>query len=267
MNIYLRELRAHLKSLLGWSATMVFLILAGMMKYSAFQKTGEAINAMFEKFPAGMLAVLGMSPDQDLTSVGVFYSIFFLYFLLLMTVHSAMLGVSVIAWEERDKTADFLFAKPTRRARAITAKMLAALTHVLIYNLVTFAASALIVEKFNKTGTPLTQPILTLTSCLLVVQLLFLGLGLLFGALARNAEKAAGWVTASILGTFMLKVLIDFQHDFDYLDFLTPFRYFQAYDVMYHQKIETGYIYLSLGVAAISVILTYLFYQKRDLHS
>ncbi len=267
MNVYLRELKAHLKSFYGWSGTMVFLILAGMMKYSAFQKTGEAINAMFENFPAGLLAVLGMSSDQDLTSVGVFYSIFFLYFLLLMSVHAAMLGVAVIAWEERDKTADFLFAKPTLRRQAITAKILAALTFVVGYNLVTFAASVLIVEQFNTTGSSLVTPILALTSCLLVVQILFLALGLLFGAIARNSEKASGLATTAILGTFMLKVMIDFKSDLDYLNFLTPFRYFRSYDVMFHQEIDWGYVALALGLATISILLTYILYEKRDLHS
>ncbi|MDD2534264.1 MAG: ABC transporter permease subunit [Eubacteriales bacterium] len=267
MNIYLREIKANFKSLLVWSATMVFLVLAGMMKYSAFQKTGEAVNAMFNQMPAGILAVMGISADQDLTSVGVFYSIFFLYFLLLMTVHSSMLGVTVIAKEERDKTADFLLVKPIRRSCAITAKILAAITLVIAYNLVTFISSAMIVKPFNDTGTSLTGPIFYLTSCLLVIQILFLGLGLLFGALARTSEKASGMATAVILGTFILKILIDLKADLDYLDFLTPFRYFKAIDVMYKQEISIPYVILSVVLAGTAMAGTYWLYQKRDLHS
>ena len=81
MNIYLRELKAHYRSFLVWSATMIFLVAAGMMKYSAFAKTGESVNALFKTMPAALMEVMGIEAGLDLSSVGVFYSIFFLYFL------------------------------------------------------------------------------------------------------------------------------------------------------------------------------------------
>lgn len=265
MNIYWRELWAHLKSFLIWSGTMVFLILAGMMKYSAFQKTGAALNEAFANMPPAVMKVMGIEPGQDLTSIGVFYSIFFLYFLLLMTVHSAMLGVSVMAWEERDKTADFLFARPIRRSQAITAKLLAALTYVVAYNLVTFATSALIVAQYNTSGVPLTRPIFTLTSCLLVIQVLYLALGVLLGSLAPTADKASGLATALILGTFLLKVLIDLKEDLEVLTFLSPYRYFKAYDLMIGKSVTWFYIVVALSVSLAAIAFSYRRYQLRDL--
>lgn len=267
MNIFLRELQAHTKSFLIWSATMVFLVFGGMMKYSAFAKTGEAINAMFADLPAGMLKVMGIQPGQDFTSVGIFYSIFFLYFLLLMSVHSTMLGASIIAKEERDKTADFLLVKPVRRYQVVTAKICAALVLVVLFNLVTFVSSALIVAPYNDTGTSLTGPIFNLTSVLLVVQVMFLGIGLFLGAWAHNAERASGLATTVILGTFLIKVFIDLKEDLDYLEFLTPFRYFKSYEVMFNHDIRIPYVILSLAVAAAAIAGTYFFFQKRDLHS
>jgi ABC-2 type transport system permease protein len=267
MNIFLRELRANTKSFLVWSGTMIFLIFGGMMKYSAFAKTGQSINEMFNQLPAGLMKVLGIEPGQDLTSVGVFYSIFFLYFLLLMSVHSTMLGASIIAKEERDKTADFLLVKPIRRHQAVTAKILAALVMVVLFNLVTFTVSAIAVQPYNQTGISLTGPIFTLCSTLLVVQILFLGVGLCLGAWAHNAEKASGLATTFILSTFILKVLIDLKDDISFLEFLTPFRYFKSYSVMFEHDIPIGYIALSLIIAAAGIAGTYYFFQKRDLHS
>ena len=267
MNIFLRELRAHTKSFLVWSAAMVFLVFGGMMKYSAFAKTGEAINTMFNDLPAGMLKVMGIQPGQDFTSVGIFYSIFFLYFILLMSVHSTMLGASIIAKEERDKTADFLLVKPVRRFQVVSAKVSAALVMVVLFNLVTFVASAIAVAPYNNTGTSLTGPIFSLTSVLLVVQIMFLGIGLLLGAWARSAEKASGLATLVILSTFLLKVIIDLKEDLDYLEFLTPFRYFKSYDVMYNNDIRPWFLVLALGVAIATITGTYFFFQKRDLHS
>lgn len=267
MNIFWRELRAHYKSFLVWSATMVFLIAAGMMKYSAFAKTGEAVNNMFDQFPEGVLKVMGFVSGSDLTSVGVFYSIFFLYFMLLMVVHSTLLGASIIAKEERDKTADFLLVKPLKRRQIITPKVCAALVMVVLFNLVTFVSSALFVAPYNESGQSLTGPIFRLTTVLLVIQVLFLGLGLCLGAWASKAERASGLATSIILGTFLLKVLIDLKADLDKLDFLTPFRYFNAMRVMYEKEVSAAYVILSLAIALLTTGATYYFFQKRDIHS
>jgi ABC-2 type transport system permease protein len=267
MNIYARELKAHYKSFLIWAASMVFLIAAGMMKYAAFAKTGASINELFKSLPVELMKAMGIDPGMDLSSVSVFYSIFFLYFLLLMTVHSCLLGASIIAKEERDKTADFLLVKPIRRSRVITAKIMAALTQVVLYNLVTFAASVAFVEQANTTGHALTGPIFAVTSMLLIIQVLFLGIGLLLGAWARSAARASGIATAIILGTFLLKVLIELENDLDFLEFLTPFSYFKSAEIMFDHTIRVGYIVLSLAVTAVTVAGTYFFFGRRDLRS
>jgi ABC-2 type transport system permease protein len=265
MNIFLRELKAHYRSFLIWSGTMVFLIAAGMLKYSAFAKTGQAVNEMLTQIPAELLTIMGIDSRFDLSSIGVFYSIFFLYFMLLTSVHSCLLGVTIIAKEERDKTADFLLVKPIRRSRAITAKILAALLMVVLYNQVTFAVSVFFVAQNNKSGQSLTGSIFYLTTALLVIQVLFLCIGLFLGSWARNAARASGLATLIILGTFMLKVLIDLKKDLDYLNFLTPFRYFASAEVMFEHQIDLAFLLLSLGLSAVTVTGTYLFFQKRDL--
>jgi ABC-2 type transport system permease protein len=263
--VFLRELKANWRSFLVWSATMAFLIAGGMMKYSAFAKTGQAVNDLFKSLPASMMTVMGIDPGMDLSSVGVFYSIFFLYFMLLTSVHSCLLGASILAKEERDKTADFLLVKPIQRHQVVTAKILAALVQVVLFNLVTFVLSALFVGQANTTGQPLNDKIFALTSALLIIQVLFLALGLLFGAWSRTAARAAGLATLVILGTFTLKALIDLNKDLKDLEFLTPFRYFKSAEVMFEHKMAAGYIILAAAVVVVSVAGTYFFYQKRDL--
>jgi len=267
MNIYLRELKATYKSFLVWSATMVFLIFAGMMKYGAFAKTGQSVNEMFAALPPQLLKVFGVAPGMDLNSIGVFYSVFFLYFLLLTSVHSCLLGSSIIAKEERDKTADFLLVKPIKRHQAVTAKILAALTFVVLFNLLTCFTSMAVVGQYNTTGQSLSAPIFYLSIALLIVQLVFLSIGLFLGAWSKTAARASGIATAVILGTFVLSVLIDLNRDLRYLEFLTPFRYFNSLKVMYEQEMRPAFILLSGGLVAALTAGTYLFFQKRDIYT
>jgi ABC-2 type transport system permease protein len=267
MNIFLRELKAHYRSFLIWALSMAFLIAGGMMKYSAFAKTGQAVNELFNQLPPALLKVMGVDASMDLSSVAVFYSIFFLYFMLLTSVHSCLLGAAIIAKEERDKTADFLLVKPVKRHQVITAKIMAALLMVVLYNLVTFALSAWFVEKANQSGHPLTGQIFAVTSALLIIQVLFLSIGLFLGAWSRSAARASGMATTIILGTFLLKVLIDLRSNLDYLKFLTPFGYFKSTEIMFDHKIDPFYILLSAAIVALTVAATYFFFQKRDLRA
>jgi ABC-2 type transport system permease protein len=177
-----------------------------------------------------------------------------------------MLGALILAKEERDKTADFLFVKPIRRHQVITRKLLAALINLVVFNLVTFVISAISVAKYNN-GDSLTLSVFFVTSALFLLQLLFLGLGLLFGALARNAKAAASTVSFVILGSFILKVVIDLYDKIEPLQFLSPFMYFSAESLMFDHQIDAGYSVLALGLALVGAIGSYYFFQKRDLHS
>lgn len=266
MNILLRELKTNAKSLAIWCLGMIFLIYAGMIKYSAFSKTGDAVNDFMSQIPDAMKVVLGLGNGADVTSVAVFYSMFFLFFVLLAAVHSSMLGALIISKEERDKTADFLFVKPIKRHQAISSKILAAIINIAILNAVTFIVSVFSVEKYN-TGNSLALPVFMVTAMLFVLQVLFLGIGLLFGALAKNSKIATSAATSVILGTFILKVIIDMNNDVKIIEFLSPFRYFKADAIMFEKNIDFGYVLVSVAAVILCAAGTYIFFQKRDLHT
>lgn len=61
-----------------------------------------------------------------------------------------MLGSGIISKEERDKTAEFLLVKPVSRAHIMTAKLLAALTLLAVFFLVTYASAYGILSYYTK---------------------------------------------------------------------------------------------------------------------
>ena len=75
MNIFLRELKAHYKSLLIWCGAQYFLILVGMVKYSGFSGSGTDITQLFDAMPKGLRTVFGIE-SVDLTRVDGFYTVF-----------------------------------------------------------------------------------------------------------------------------------------------------------------------------------------------
>lgn len=265
MNLFKRELKANAKSLFFWCLGMAFLIWAGMVKYDAFRKTGDEINRMLAQLPPALIQTMGLGNGADLTSVAVFYSIFFLFFMLLGAVHAGMLGALILAKEERDKTADFLFVKPIRRRRAILMKLLAAIVNIVILDLVTFGVSVFSVERYNTTGQSLAFPIFLMILALFLLQLLFLGVGFLAAAAAKTAKTASGAVSVFILGTYILSVVIDLNDDLSFLGIFSPFRYFDADSVMFDHYLSPGYSALSLILAAACALGTLKLFGRRDL--
>ncbi|WP_209510066.1 hypothetical protein [Sedimentibacter acidaminivorans] len=84
------------------------------------------------------------------------------------------------------------------------------------------------------------ESIVLIAVSITLVQLLFLALGMLIG------------------------VIIEYVGNINYLNFLTPFRYFIGTDVV-NKGISIIYVLIGALVTFVSIYLTYVLYNKRDL--
>lgn len=273
MNIFLVELKAHRKSLILWCFGMLFMTFAGMSKFSAFDSSGQNMNEMLDTFPRALRTMLGLG-DFDLSKAIGFYGVLYLYLIVMATIHAAMLGANIIAKEERDKTAEFLFTKPITRQNIITGKLLAALVNIIILNLFTLIISIIVVSSFGTTGDDIVSIILLMFS-MLILQLLFASIGATIAAFIKTPKLAATISTGILMATFLLSIIINMTEKLDFLIFLTPFKYFEAKNMIGPERLELSfirsdafqvfYVILSLIIITICIYFTYLFYKKRDL--
>ena len=153
MNIFIRELKANRKALIIWSVCMALLVLSGMGKFTAYAAGGSS-SAVFDKLPNTLKIMLGFN-GFEVTKISGFFAFLFPYIELTTAIHAALLGSSIIAKEERDKTTEFLIAKPISRNAIITSKLLVALVNVIVINLVSLFSSFAIVSTFD-TGEDIT---------------------------------------------------------------------------------------------------------------
>ena len=144
MNIFMRELKANLKSLLIWSGIILLLIIMAVVKFSAFAGDPSMLK-MLDSMPPAMLDALNMR-GFNLTTLSGFYGIMFIYFGLMGAIAAAMWGSDSISKEERDKTVEFSLVLPVARARVITAKVLAALVNCVAFVLITWGGSLVAVH-------------------------------------------------------------------------------------------------------------------------
>lgn len=261
MNIYRRELRAHYKVLIVWLIWMVFLIISGMYKFKALSSNDA--NGLIKVFPKSLQVIFGISGFNLNTMIGAF-GILFLYIILTATIHATMLGAEIISKEERDRTSEFLFPKPISRDIVITQKLLAAVTNIIVLNLVTLVASILTVAAFANNFSN-NSMIIVLDTALLLMQLLFLSIGAVFAGLLKNSKASAAIATAILLGTYVMWVVIDLNKNLDLLKYLTPFKYFDASVIIKDGHLDPFYTTLSAIIIVVLITTTYLAFNKRDL--
>lgn len=264
MNIFLKELKSHRKSLIFWSIGIFFMVASGMAKFEAFSSSGQSINTMMGDLPKSLKVVLGMS-DLDLSKASGYYGMLFLYLLLMATIHAAMLGATIMAKEERDKTSEFLFVKPVSRTTIITAKLVAAFVNIVIFNLITLVSSIILMGKYSH-GEAVASEIAVLMMAMFILQILFMVIGSALAAVKRKPKTAASQAMAILLLTYGLSIAVDLNEHLKGLRYLTPFKYFEAKHVMYGGGFQTSFVVLSAVLIGALAFATYFFYKKRDLN-
>jgi len=188
----------------------------------------------------------------------------FLYLVLMATIHASMLGADIISKEERDKTFEFLMVKPVSREKIITSKLLAAFVNIVIFNIINFVFSIILVSYYSK-GESIVGNIAILMAGMFILQLIFLFIGTSIAAISSNPKTATSLSTAILLVTFMLSILIDMNDKLNILKYLTPFKYYEAKNLMYGGGLDPIFLILSFAIIGILFWVTYKFYEKRDL--
>lgn len=264
MNIFIVEMKVHRKSLIIWAFGILLMIVGGMGKYVAFSTSGASIKDLMAQMPRSMQAIMGTGAF-DLSKASGFYGVLFLYLVLMATVHAAMLGADIISKEERDKTAEFLMVKPISRKKIITSKLLAATMNILIFNIITLAISIIIVGKYSK-GEAVSSDIVILMIGMFILQLMFMFIGTAIAAICKKPKSATSISTAVLLITFILSIAVDMNSRIESLKYLTPFKYFDAKNLMYGGGFQWSFVILSIIIISASVWITYTFYEKRDMN-
>lgn len=261
--IVFRELKASRKSLLIWMVGMLFMVAIAAAEYGTVVESAESIMPMLDAMPRIVKIIFGMDVLPVDTPLG-YYVCMYLWYSMVAFAHAIVLGATIIAKEERDRTAEFLYTMPYSRKTIISGKIITAAANVFCMTLFTFICIIVTLVSQMSGANIIPQIFMTMIG-MFFAQLLCLALGLLFSALFKYHRNAMSMAIAFFALSFVLAVIIEFAGNMDFLDFLTPFRYFFAPYVVIN-GINPVYLLLSLFFAGVFVFLTYKLYEKRDIH-
>jgi len=264
MNMFLHELKAYRKSTIIWTCSLVALVVLFLSMFPAFSKEATAFKEIMKGFPEPVRKSLGLSVDS-MSSILGFYSYMFLYTTLCGAIQAMNLGTSIISKEVRAKTADFLLTRPVTRGAVMTSKLMAALTCLVITNLIYLASSSIMAsvvatEKYSY------KIFFMISITLFFVQLMFLALGIVISVLVPKIKSVLPISLGTVFAFFIIGMFVATTGD-DAMRYITPFKYFDANYILKNTSYEISFIITEIGFIAFAITASYFVYYKKDVHS
>lgn len=263
MNIFLRELKANLKSLLIWSGMIVLFVIVGFSKFSAYYGNPELL-AIFDAIPAALVDAMNLKAF-NLTTVTGFLGIMYTYFALILSISAGMWGTNIITKEERDKTVEFSLVLPVTRQKLITAKIFAAVANSIVLLLVTWLSTLVMAQNYQP-DSGFNRFLMLMMAAIFVLQMIFLSIGIFLGCALKHYKRASSTAVMILLGTYILSVFTSLSPSLDFLKYFTPFNYFNPVNLLNQSRMDIGFLLLSAGIITAAYVGAFVTYKRRDMY-
>ena len=260
MNIYKYETRKKLISTLIWIIGMGIFI---FVFYSVFEAMGSSAMAdLLEEIPEAFLKAFGMS-DNFSTIIG-YTAMICIYIVLCGAIFSCNLGLNAVSVEERDMTADFLISKPITRNRILTTKLLAALTHMLIFSVLNSIMCYMGIEVFRNGQEYSFLTFFLMMLGIFIIQILFFAIGLFISVSLKKMGSSLSFSLGLSFGFFILNSF-DTILEGTFVKYFIPYDYFEFGYIIENTAFKTYGIVISIGLIIAFILGSYLLYNKRNI--
>jgi len=261
--IYKHELLTHLKSIIIWSLGIGLLVIFFLSIFPSFSEQAALLNEMLAKFPPQLLAAFGLG-NMDMSSLLGYFAFLVTFIQLCLAIQAANYGFGLVSIEESELTADFLLSKPVSRWQVMTSKLLAAITSLLLTDLVVWVWSYICILAFHGNHPYDTSTLLLLFGSLFIFQLFFLGLGLAISLLVRRVRSVTPYALGLAFGAYMLNAFGRIFGQVD-LELITPFKHFDPIAIVDKVAYDTPLVLINVAVTVVSIALGYWLYIRRDI--
>lgn len=260
MTIYIKELKQSFKSLCIWTASISFLMLVCIVLFPEMKNEMDSVSDVFANM-GGFTAAFGM----DKLSFGELMGFYGIECGNIIGIgggfFAALTGISALAKEEKERTAEFLLTHPVSRFSVVSQKLLSVVTQVIILNLVVVGASlisaAAIGENYEM------KEFVLLHTAYLIMQLEISCICL--GASAFIKRGSIGIGLGFALALYFMNIVCNISDRADFLRYITPYAYSEASSIISDARLDTGLIAMGAVIAAAGIAISFFKYIKKDI--
>ena len=260
MTLIKHELMQGWKSLMIWTISIGFFVAICVFMYPEMESEMQGVNDMFSSMGA-FTAAFGMDRLNFGTLIG-FYAVECGNILGIGgAFFAALIGISVLAKEEKERTAEFLLTHPVSRIRIITEKLSAVMLQIIIMNIVIFLLSIASLTMIGEDVPCKELCLLHLSYFLIQIELA----GICFGisAFLTHGGLGIGLGIATIM--YFLNIVANISESAQFLKYITPFGYAEGADIIADMRLDIGKVLLGMIFAVVGIVLAYWRYSKKDI--
>jgi ABC-2 type transport system permease protein len=262
--IFKREIKRSRKSLIIWSIVLGGLILMLLSIYPQFAEQQQGMTELLEAYPESMKKAFGMDQLNFGTLIGFYGIEIYMMTTLLGSIYAVMLASNILAKEENEKTIEFLLSKPVTRSQIVTQKLLSVIVNILILNGISTIVSLIGFQFAEDANVPVKTFTLLVTATILL-HLTFATIAFMFSSLMRKTRNILSVSLAVVIITYFMSVFSGVSEDLDILKYFSPFKYFDAANIINENKLEPLYVFLMATIIMISILVAFMIYRKKDI--
>lgn len=260
MTIVKHELKQGKMSLIIWTAAIGFLMSICVFIFPDMKGEMEGVSDIFSSM-GSFTEAFGMDRLNFGTLLG-FYTVECGNILGLGgAFFAALCGISVLAKEEKEHTAELLFTHPISRFRVLAEKLAAVLIQVIAMNLFVLVIAVLSVAAIGE-ELPLREILLMhLAYTILQIEIAFLCFGV--SAFIRNGSLGIGLGLAAVM--YFLNIIANIADTAEFLKYITPFGYTEGADIVENGSLDILLVCLGIAYGIIAVVIGFRHYTRKDL--
>ncbi len=258
--MFIHELKRSKIALIIWSVAIAFMLAVCVLIYPEMSSQMGEISDVFASM-GSFSAAFGM----DQINFGEFIGFFAVECGNVLGIGGALFaaitGVSALAKEEKEHTAEFLLTHPVSRTKIITEKLLAVLTQIVILNLAVIAVTAISTLIIGEKPDVKVFALMFLAYFIMQIEIAAITFGI--SAFVKNGSLGIG-LGLAIIGYF-INIISNLTDDLKFLKYITPFGYTDGADIISNEALATEYLVVGIIFTIVGIVAAYLKYTKKDI--
>lgn len=261
MRLLKHEMRQGILSLAIWTGSIAFLMVICIVMFPEMKGQMEDVSDMFASM-GSFTAAFGMDRLSFGTLTG-FYAIECGNILGLGgAFYAALTGITALAKEEKEHTAEFLLTHPVTRTGIVSAKLASVLFQITVMNVLILAIS-LISILFIDEEIPWKE-LLLFHLAYYLLQLEIGGICFGISAFLRRSGLGIGLGLACLM--YFLNLIANISESAEFLKYITPFGYADGADIVTEEALNGPMVAVGVSLAVIGIAAAYWKYNRKDIH-
>lgn len=261
MTVLFHELKQNKLSLIIWSAAISFMLGICIIIYPDMSAEMQEVTDIFANM-GSFSEAFGM----DKINFGEFKGYFAIECGNVLglggAIFAAILGVSALAKEERDRTAEYLLTHPIPRSSVITQKLISVVVQIFILNAVVAAVTIVSTLLIKERISAYTFFIIFLAYFLLQIEISCIT----FGISAFLSVNGLGIGIGVSFLTYFMNIVANLTKELKFIKYFTPFGFADGSDLVSRNAIRIEYVLIGFIISTVAVTVAYLYYLKKDIH-